>query len=734
MKLVLVVLILTMLLSLCLVPTQVQATPSSYGPRSDLNIYFYTDTYASFAALQACYIDNLDCVLTSAQRDAAQADPNIQLEHVTQPTPRYDKFVKKCLPDLGQHSDGWCWLASLANSLIWYSQHGYCSLIPQWMHHIDARSLNPSNPHWYCPCGNGYKELFIEIAENTPNWHKDRDGDGLIGEDPIDGEDNDGDGLFDEDPPHKIFCEPVWQDEYEEMLKRLITNGSYFCVLNWTVTHNPTLHDYKEQLSKCEDVILWLDGPTIDHLVTGASFDNTKNPPEIDIADPWTDKHNNDQTHKKYEHYTVLNSTTLTIMYDWGNGPEPTPVLKMYHISPKDCCAYRAYKKWLVATVHVDDSWTFLNAYRADDPSQPIRYGISRLPEMLNPIYSYQYQDWRVLQRIYDPFLIQNPYDPSLWMPWLAQDWEYGTWLDPDTGQTKTKLTYWFRKDSEWIQPQTGSTLAPLTTSGYEFNCWYYFQTPDSGDYLSYADIHHIRPLGSYKVEVYLNSTDPPFEDDLADFRLYAPAWKRLPLATLETKLFIEGSNITTPGYVSLPYQTIGAPVEIVDITANGESLTPYTDYEMCMGMIRIYKDLPDGTPIQVTYWARGDAQGYTPGNLPWQEILIGTGPHYMTTTDLYTYSSFKANRNHFLETPLLGEIDWRWYYQDATKPRKGYYQINILDVVKCTAAYCTRGDGAPNPKWLPGADIDSYDLCHIGIFDLVTVTGKYGRTFGTPP
>jgi hypothetical protein len=83
---------------------------------------------------------------------------------------------------------------------------------------------------------------------------------------------------------------------------------------------------------------------------------------------------------------------------------------------------------------------------------------------------------------------------------------------------------------------------------------------------------------------------------------------------------------------------------------------------------------------------------------------------------------------------PILGEVDWQWYWVGITRPRSGYYRINIFDVVSATGAYCSRGDGTYNPRYFPGADIDPTDLCHVGIFDLVSITGQYGRTFGTPP
>ncbi|RLI40012.1 hypothetical protein DRO69_13495, partial [Candidatus Bathyarchaeota archaeon] len=98
------------------------------------------------------------------------------------------------------------------------------------------------------------------------------------------------------------------------------------------------------------------------------------------------------------------------------------------------------------------------------------------------------------------------------------------------------------------------------------------------------------------------------------------------------------------------------------------------------------------------------------------------------------TSASLNKNPYFFLETPILGEIDWRWYWEGTTKPRSGYYRIDILDVVLCTGSYCMRGDGVYNPIYMPGADIDASDLCHVGILDLVSITGNYFTKFGSPP
>jgi len=733
---------LVLLLALIVSPNThsiVLAEPGN-GPRTDLDILFYSSDEVNYAALKAYEVNLADFVLTTPMLEDAMEDPNIQLVHLETQSQNV-KFVKEGLPDFGQHSSGWCWVAAFANSLYWYAQHGYPGLLQPNDLQPEPESTNPNSP-WFDPgCTTGYPRLFRRIAEATPD-NTDSDKDGKVNEDPIDGIDNDGDGKVDEDPAHKIFCETVSNAEYEAMFNSIIRNGHYECVLDWNVTYNPSFVKYMEELSKCEDVILWLEGPGIDHVVTGRSFDNTKNPPEIDISDPWTDpgggagpSHNNDPRRESPETYPVLNSTVLTIMYDWGTGPAPTKVHKMYTISPKPCKAYKAYKN-LLGTVNADSMWTFINAFNAIDPSFPIKYGLSNAPEMLNPVYSVQGQDWQVLNRIYEPFIVQNPYNPTVDQPWLAKDWDVGTWIDGN--ETKIKVTYWFKEGVSWIRPLSGEILAPFTTNGYEFNCWYYFQTPDAIDHEIYSSIHHIKIVDDYQVEIYFDEKAEgmywwPIPQPY--FRLYAPAWKREPLAYNVTASFHVGTNITTPGPLPLPYQEVGAPVEVIEIRADGTPLQPHHDYEIIKGQIWILINLPFCTTVEVNYWARGEAYGYYPGGLDWTEILIGTGPHYLIDTipGVGGYALFSANPVHHLETPPLGEVDWRWYWEGTTKPRSGYFKIDIYDVVIAATAYGSQGYGIPHPRWFPGADLATPE-CIINIYDIVVICGKYGTKWGIDP
>ena len=70
-----------------------------------------------------------------------------------------ESYTKECMPDFGQHSDDWCWVAALANSLYWYKHTGgYPDLYPDaWDTDIVPVAGCPN------PAG-GYRKLFQEIA------------------------------------------------------------------------------------------------------------------------------------------------------------------------------------------------------------------------------------------------------------------------------------------------------------------------------------------------------------------------------------------------------------------------------------------------------------------------------------------------------------------------------------------------------------------------------------------
>jgi len=93
-------------------------------------------------------------------------------------------YTKVSMPDLGQHSTGWCWVAAAANSFWWYAdnvpgQAGLLGSIDKPWKAIDAASTNPAS---VCGAGGtwfdsldgpdgalipGYATVLKKIAETT---------------------------------------------------------------------------------------------------------------------------------------------------------------------------------------------------------------------------------------------------------------------------------------------------------------------------------------------------------------------------------------------------------------------------------------------------------------------------------------------------------------------------------------------------------------------------------------
>jgi len=59
--------------------------------------------------------------------------------------------------------------------------------------------------------------------------------------------------------------------------------------------------------------------------------------------------------------------------------------------------------------------------------------------------------------------------------------------------------------------------------------------------------------------------------------------------------------------------------------------------------------------------------------------------------------------------------------------------KADIFDIVIAASAYDSQGGGVPDLNWFPGADL-APACCVIDVFDIVTVTGKYGQEFDYPP
>jgi len=396
--------------------------------------------------------------------------------------------------------------------------------------------------------------------------------------------------------------------------------------------------------------------------------------------------------------------------------------------------------------------YSWMNCKRIDDPTKPIRLGLKQAPTQMNPIFSRWVWDDSVMDLTLNDgqsFQYTMPYNRMIDQPLAIKDWTLTTW--DDHGVTKSLVTYWLRDNINWIAPITGNIKRPYTLSDYEFNCWYYAAVPGGWIYTGFADIHHIRTYpAENKVVAYM--------DVLSYWSQYWPygrdvtpdIWKLAPLCVggaVQTKVYTEGVDINTPGDITtLPYLDVGSPVEITQILVNDVPLTKSAgdldnDYEIVKDRIHIYKDIPNGATVKVSYWARGDCGGYFPGGRDWKETQTSFGDFYMTDfkAGVGGWATYKANRNYFLETPVWGEVDYLWFWGTGSPARGGHYKVHLSDVTGCANALGSQGYRIPDFNWEPGCDLSIQSTgvpgdtgsCYINFWDMQEITGKYDQQWG---
>lgn len=419
--------------------------------------------------------------------------------------------------------------------------------------------------------------------------------------------------------------------------------------------------------------------------------------------------------------------------------------------------SFWAYKKTLVGIVNMvgyglENTYTFLNAKKCDDPAtpqdesqEPMRMGLIHAPKALNILYSSWVYDYSVLDRVFTGLMSVNPYNLAKDQAWIAQDWEETTWYDPQDEEEKTKMTYWLRKDIMWHEPVTGDPIQLLTAHDVEFMIWYNYACDDSWMFGSFQDVHHTKIIDDFTIEVYFDSKSIWFK--------YYPTYpllkkdKLLPLLCKEECCSFEVIEPRVPSDKDILCPPCGTIVQIINATKYPEDipLEEGVDYEVfatgspdyCHNEIHWLIPLEPGETIVFCYWTLDlDPRGYYLADLDWRQTWYSVGPYVPIEIIPGVGGSaiFDCNECHFLGAPPEGEIDWDWTFVGTTKPRSGFYQVNIYDAVKLLKAYCSRGDRVPPVNWEPGADIDCFDLCHVGLYDAVMLLTNYGQKFGIPP
>jgi len=394
--------------------------------------------------------------------------------------------------------------------------------------------------------------------------------------------------------------------------------------------------------------------------------------------------------------------------------------------------SFWAYSTELLGAVSMDgysfvNDFFFLNVYKQD--GSPIRWGVINPPDDLNIMY----YDWggsydsraRCLERIYDwAGYDLRPYDIVVDQPGFILDWTVSFWND--SGAESAMLMKEFRHDNYFVEAGSGLQLENVGVDTYLFSCYMlYASDPWDYDGVRPGHMEHVsffEKISNYEVEVYFNT------------RIY---WEYMAVSPqlLPMSVWLNASKGLTVHHVddvlggaADSFLGLYQPVWVNSITSNVTgALTEWVDYRWERGDFMILADHV-GELLTVDYYQLGNFHGFTPGDIFWREVESGSGMYYLTGYSPDVGGNFTARRNpyYYLETPVLGEVDFVW--EDG-----GCYEVTIFDVVMAAGAYGSQGIAVPDDNWFPGADLAPPGGV-IDIFDIVTIASAYGETFGAPP
>ena len=397
--------------------------------------------------------------------------------------------------------------------------------------------------------------------------------------------------------------------------------------------------------------------------------------------------------------------------------------------------SFWVYSSELLGTVNMDSygydqDFFFLNAYKTD--GSPIRWGIVTPPNALNIMYSSWTYDYQCLNRVY---LFAGfdfpPYNIAVDQPGFVLDWLADTWVDPDDNQTKSKNYKRFRPDNYFVDTD-GNQMGNVDVDDFLFSCYVHYAIGlDAWNWDTVQDIKFFNKVNSTFVEIFFDARSYWLYAQASPYLLPRSIWFNASygLTTNLVETFVVDSNITTPGFMGLGGAQPNGPCWVNSVVSDLDgALVEWVDFHWELGDWYMDTPLTPGAVVTVGYYAIDDAGGYTLGDNPWEDVIVGCGMYYATGFNPGVGGNFTARRNpyYYLETPRLGEVDFVW-------ESGGYYELTIFDVVKAATAYDSQGTAVPDINWFPGADLAPPGGI-INIFDIVTMSGKYGYCSGAPP
>ena len=337
--------------------------------------------------------------------------------------------------------------------------------------------------------------------------------------------------------------------------------------------------------------------------------------------------------------------------------------------------AVKAYKTgWTGIVNHAgsgidDNPYTGLTMYNPEDDT--IDYSFKSDIEQLNMLTSEWLWDHLALNGIYDSMMGYNPFNLDFTEHWLAESHEIGTWINPDTGENATELTFTLRSGVTWHDGD------PFTADDVKFTIEFDIAIGPgvAWFYPSVQDVYGVDIVDG-KVRVRMNS-----------FSIWA---------------------IRDIG---------GLPIVKKDLWENIEDAAgkTWTDPGFDFMAVRAYDPIVD------------DADGNGVADLKQD----GTGPWIFDEYVLGTYISAHANTNFYLSQDYIDNRVAEMFQEEGDVDMDA--AIGIRDIGFLLRAFMTTPATGGTPgawgAWNPAADLDGDG--EVSLKDLTTGGKNYGKESG---
>jgi ABC-type transport system substrate-binding protein len=127
-----------------------------------------------------------------------------------------------------------------------------------------------------------------------------------------------------------------------------------------------------------------------------------------------------------------------------------------------------------------------------------LRAGLIDIPAKLDPVDSESFYEAQIINKIYEPLIVRDPFDSSIYIPWMCSSYTEGTWNN--NGRTCSKVTVELLPNILWHD----SVI--VTPADINFTWAYKKAATSVAEYTSLKEFHHCSWVGN-TIDICFNQT-----------------------------------------------------------------------------------------------------------------------------------------------------------------------------------------------------------------------------------